>query len=63
MYPFMSLLFNVGVSANLILFFLATDIVETYFVIVSIEMITMTSSLNVDASANLLQALAAFAFW
>ena len=59
----MSLLFNVDVSANLLLFFLATDIVETYFVMVSIESTTMTSSLNVDVSANLLRALDAFAFW
>ena len=59
----MSLLFNVDVSANLLLFYLATDIVETYFVIVNIESTTMMSSLNVDVSANLLWALAAFAFW
>ena len=63
MYPFVSLLFNVDVSANLLIFFLATDIVKTYFVIVSIESITMTSSLNVDVSANLLRDLAVFAFW
>ena len=49
----MSLLFNLDVSANLLLFFFAT-VVEPYFVIVNIESTTMASSLNADVSANLL---------
>ena len=50
----MSLLFNVDISVNLLLFFLATVIVETYFVIVNIESTTMATSLNVDVSVDLL---------
>ena len=50
----MFLLFNVDVSANLLLLFLAAAIVETYFVIVNIESTTMASSLNIDVSVNLL---------